>query len=65
VMDSVFPQFPFTIHFKKTVSDVAIWPKAVGVPPPKVLSKSPTSWTFAIENFQSGRTLEYIFTPIW
>jgi len=62
---SVFPQFPFTIHFKKTVSDVAIWPKAVGVPPPKVLSKSPTSWTFAIENFQSGRTLEYIFTPIW
>jgi len=58
-----FENFPFRVHFQEPVESVAVWPKAVGVPPPEVLSGEGRDWTFAIRNFRSGRTLEYIFTP--
>lgn len=58
-----FSDFPFQIHFQNPVEQVAIWPKAVGNPPPVILSEDGRTWTFAVERFGSGRTYEYIFTP--
>ncbi|MEM0966281.1 MAG: hypothetical protein AAGJ81_09055 [Verrucomicrobiota bacterium] len=59
-----FTDFPFTIRFDRPVEKVNIWPKAVGLKPPKLLSRKGQNWTFLIEKFQPGRTLEYIFTPL-
>ncbi len=59
-----FTDFPFRIRFLQPVEEVSIWPKEVGNPPPTVLSKDGAVWTFSISRFRSGRTHEYIFTPL-
>mgnify|MGYP006282969117 FL=1 len=61
---STFRDFPFRIRFRDPATEVSIWPKAVGLDPPETVSRDGDTWTFAIGRFGSGRTLEYIFTPL-
>ncbi|MFP4492516.1 MAG: hypothetical protein ACLFRP_01330, partial [Puniceicoccaceae bacterium] len=60
---SEFTDFPFSIRFREAVEGISVWPKAVGQPPPELVSREGDSWTFAIRRFRPGVTLEFIFTP--
>ncbi|MBC2600547.1 hypothetical protein J3R74_001109 [Puniceicoccus vermicola] len=59
-----FHQFPFSIGFGGSIEKVLIWPKAVGQPPPDLVSKKNGDWHFSIDRFRPGMTLEFIFTPL-
>lgn len=60
---SEFAGFPLNIDFGESFETVLIWPKAVGQPPPVLLSNDAGDWSYQIERFRPGMTLEYIFTP--
>jgi hypothetical protein len=61
---SEFENFPFTIDFGNSIKKVLIWPKAVGQAPPELLSKRNGGWSYIIDRFSPGMTLEFIFTPL-
>ena len=61
---SEFLNFPVTIGFGESVEEELVWPKAVGQDAPELLSKTNGQWSYAIDRFRPGMTLEYIFTPV-